>query len=414
MELSTFEQFGIALGLGMLVGLQRQWAGPQVAGIRTFALLTLFGALTAQLAADHGGWIIAAGFVSVAALLVLGNVLLLAQRDGDPGLTTEFAALVMYGVGALIVLDRAGLAIVVGGVVAVLLHFKERLHNLVAAFGEKDLRAVFQLVLLALVILPVLPNETFGPYDVLNPFKIWLMVVLICGISVGGFIIYKFVGRRAGILLAGALGGVISSTATTVSYARRTRESNAAAPLATAAILIASTVVFGRVLFEIGVVAPRVLPQMALPLIAMMAILGVLACAVLLRRRGDESPLPLSDDPAELKAAILFGLLYAVVIFAVAAAKEHYGDRGLYFVALLSGLTDMDAITLSTAELIKAERLGVDTGWRMILAASLSNLVFKGLAVALLGSRELAKRIALLFGIAIAGGLAILFLWPST
>lgn len=308
--------------------------------------------------------------------------------------------------------NQTALGLIVGGGVAVLLQWKKPLHSFVQRFGETDMRAVFQLVLIALVILPVLPNKNYGPYGVLNPFEIWLTVVLIVGISVGGYIAYKFLGAKAGTLLGAVLGGLISSTAATVSYSRRSRRAPETAGMAAFVIMVASTIVFARVVFEIAVVAPEILGQVVPPLAVMTAAMGAIAAGLYWMRRGEAEQLPIDEDPSQLKAAIVFGLLYAGVLFAVAAAKEHFDSRALYVVAALSGMTDMDAITLSTAQLIKRQELSVDTGWRMILVGALSNLVFKCTAVAVLGHRKLLLRVSAAFGISMVVGLLLLGLWP--
>ncbi len=413
MDAGIVQQLAIALGLGLLVGLQREWAASHAAGIRTFALITLLGAVCALVSKLAGGWVLGGGLLAVGALMIAQNAIRAKTGEVDPGQTTEVAALVMFGVGAAVVLDWTAEAVVAGGAVALLLHWKKPLHSLVGRIGQREMRAIFRLVLIALVVLPVLPNRAYGPYQVLNPFKIWLMVVLICGISLGGYMAYKLVGARAGTVLGGVLGGLISSTATTVSYARRSRRAPGGAPLAALVVMIASTVVFARVGVEIAVVAPRILPQVLPQLGALMGLMALLSVGLYVLRGDEAQGVPAGDDPSDLKAALGFGLLYAVVLFAVAVAKEHFGDSGLYVVAALSGLTDMDAITLSTAQLIHVDRVALDTGWRMIVLGGLSNLVFKGLAVALLGHRRLLARVALVFGITLVGGIVLLVLWPS-
>lgn len=411
MDWSQAQQLALALGLGLLVGLQREWTS-HVAGIRTFALVTVYGALMGMLIDPVGPLFAVFGLVAVAAVLVIGALIRSRGRRGRSGLTTHVAALIMYSVGVAIALDQQTLAVIVGGGVAVLLQWKRRLHVFVDRIGEQDIRAIFQLVLISLVVLPVLPNRAFGPYGVINPYEIWLMVVLICGISVSSYLVYRFFGSRAGTVVGGILGGLISSTATTVSYSRHTKNMPETAGVASLVIMIASSIVFGRVIVEIAIVAPEILQQLVPPLVAMMALMIVISLVLYLLHRKEELQVPLEEDPSDLKTALLFGLLYAVVLLAVAIAKEQYGDRSLYIVAALSGLTDMDAITLSTAQLIKAERLTIDTGWRMILVGSMSNLVFKACAVALLGHRQLLRRILLAFSLALAGGAAILVLWP--
>jgi uncharacterized membrane protein (DUF4010 family) len=406
---TPFLQLAVALGLGLLVGLQRERVEPAVAGIRTFALITLFGAVAARLGMVFGGWIVVAGLVVVAAFVITGNLL---RTEKDPGTTTELAAVLMYGIGVWVVVGSMAVAVVLTGVVALLLHLREPLHKLAGRISEKDIRAIMQLVLIALVILPLLPDATFGPYGVLNPFQIWWMVVLIVGLSLLGYVAYKLFGARAGAALAGVLGGLVSSTATTVSYARRSKEEPESSRLAALVVMIASAVVFGRVLFEIAVVAWGSFAELAPPIAVMLGLAAVLSAAVWIVDRKKEAEPPEHENPAELKAAILFGIIYAVVILAVAWAKERFGTAGLYAVAGLSGLTDVDALTLSTARLVDSGRLDPANGWRAILLAALSNLVFKAGIVAVLGSRRMLARVAVLFGAAVAGGAVVFWMWP--
>lgn len=407
-----FLQLFVALGLGLLVGLQRERVDPTIAGIRTFALITLLGALAALLGRSFGGWVVAAGLLVAAALVVSGNLVRVSRGDGDPGQTTEFTAVVMYCVGALTVMAPLAVSVVLAGAVAVLLHFKESLHRFVGRMEEQDVRAIMQLVLIALVILPILPDRPFGPYQVLNLYQIWWMVVLIVGLSLAGYVAFKLFGANAGSVLSGALGGLISSTATTVSYARRTRDSPEGSRLAALVIVIASTVVFGRVLVEMAAVAPSYLIYMGPPIGAMLGVAVVVSLVAWLMGRDRKAEPPEPENPAELKSALVFGALYAGVLLAVAFARDRFGTAGLYTVAAISGLTDVDAITLSTSRLVAGGGVDPSTGWRAILLAGLSNLVFKAGIVAVLGSRGLFGRIALLFSLALAGGGLILWLWP--
>ena len=407
-----FIRLAVALGLGLLVGLQRERVDPVIAGIRTFALISLLGAVCAQLGRTYGGWILVVGFLATALLVTAGNLVRLQTREAEPGQTTEFAALVVFGLGAWVVAGAMVVPVVLAGAVVVLLHFKEPLHKLVGRIGEKDLRAIMQFVLIALVILPILPDREMGPYGVLNPYQIWWMVVLIVGLSLAGYVAYKLFGAGAGTVLAGILGGLISSTATTASYARRSRESPDLSRLAALVVMLASTVVFGRVLVEIAAVARGRLLDLAPPLAAMLGVCALVSGAAWLLGRDGEEELSKQENPAELKAALLFGALYAAVLLAVAFARDRFGTAGLYTVAALSGLTDMDAITLSTSRLVQASQLDPGTGWRAILLASMANLGFKAGIVAVLGSRALLGRIALLFGAAMGGGGLIFWLWP--
>jgi len=413
MELeATLLRLGVALALGLLVGLQRERAASRVAGVRTFALITLFGAVAGLATPVFGPWLVPAGALALAALLVMANVAKL-REDPDPGMTTEVAVLLMYAVGAYLVEGEMAAAIAVTGAATLLLHLKQPMHRTIAALGEGDMTAIMQFALITLVILPVLPNRSFGPYEVLNPREVWLMVVLIVSINLAGYVAYKLLGARSGALLGAVLGGMVSSTATTVSYARRSRASEAAG-LAVFVIVVASTVAFVRVLVEVAVVAPSQLRAVVLPLGAMLGWMLVLSAAAWLYGRADApAQLPASGNPAELKPALIFGALYALVILAVAFAKDRFGDAGLYPVALVSGLTDVDAITLSTANLAAQGKLETATTWRLILVAALANLAFKGACALALGSAALRRPILLLLGLALAGGVAILLAWPD-
>lgn len=408
------QQVGLSLGLGLLVGFQREWGPSHLAGIRTFALITVFGTLCARLSQVFEGWILAAGLIGLSAIIIAGGIARFQSEDYTPGLTTAAAALLMYAVGALSVVHLSAAAMV-GGATAVLLHWKRQMHSLVHRFSEQDLRAIIQLVLISLVILPLLPDRYYGPYDVINPFHIWLIVVLIVGISMGGYIVFRFLSGAKGAMIAGILGGIISSTATSVSYARQSKEEEKKSERAAFVILIASTVVFFRVAVEIGLIAPEILPQILPQLAAMTAFMAV-SCGLhylFFFKRFNQGKVIADKDPSNLKAAVAFGLLYAVVLFVIAAAQAEFGEAGLYWVSVLSGLTDMDAITLSTTQMIQQERVSFDTGWRMIVIGAMANMVFKGAIAALMGHRRLMLHLALSFGLAILGGIGIVLFWPE-
>lgn len=415
-DIELFQILAISLGLGLLVGLQRQHEKARIAGIRTFPLITVFGTVCAWLAQDFGGWIIAAGAVATAAIVVAANLLQRREQHVDVGQTTEAAMLLMFAIGAYLVIGKTSVAVALGGVVAVLLHLKETLHQAIAKLGETDLRAIMQFVVISLVILPVLPNETYGPYEVLNPYNIWLMVVLIVGIGLAGYFAYKIFGGKAGTLLGGILGGLISSTATTVSYAKRSKDSDAQTTsnnLIALVIFIATAVSLLRIIVEISVVAPTTLGKVAPPLVSLLLLMSILIVVGFLFKKEAAGQMPEQKNPAQLKTALVFGAIYAIVILATATAKDHFGDSGLYIVAIISGLTDVDAITLSTSRLMSNQTINLDTGWKVIMIAALSNIAFKGAMVAVLGSRALFTRVALLFGLSLVAGGLIVWLWPE-
>ena len=286
------------------------------------------------------------------------------------------------------------------------------MHRFAETLGDDDLKAIMQFVLITCIILPVLPNQVFGPYDVFNPWKTWLMVVLIVGMSLGGYIVYKFLGREAGILLGGILGGAISSTATTVSYSRLARGKPDVTHVAAIVVMVASTVVFVRVLIEIAVVSPRFLAASAIPIITLMLMTAVPAIFVWFRVRKQPSEMPEQENPTQMKSALVFAAMYALVLVALAAAKVHLGTEALYVVSAISGFTDMDAITLSTASLANTDPTILADGWRLIVVAALANLVFKAAMVGILGGRRLFIEVSLLFAVPMIGGSLLLLLMP--
>jgi len=274
------------------------------------------------------------------------------------------------------------------------------------------MHAIMQFVLISLVILPVLPNQAYGPHQVLNPREIWWMVVLVVAINLLGYVALKLYGERAGVVIAGLIGGLVSSTATTVGYARR---ASGARGQATAAlvVMLASTVVYVRVLVEVLAVAPRRIGAIAPPILVLLAVSSLISFALWWTTRdGDRAPLP-HGNPTELKPALIFAALYAMVLLAVAAARHTFGDRGVYVAAGISGLTDMDAITLSTSRLVAGDALPAGVAWRAIVIAIVANLVFKLGIVATLGGPALAGRVAMLFAIKVAVALALLAVWPG-
>jgi len=406
------QQLGISLLLGLLVGMQRERTAPGMPGVRTFPLITVFGTLTGALSVTMGGWLVAAGMLAVVAVVSYANFSRLKHADADPGTTTEMASLLMYAVGAYLAIGPLVVGVVVGGGVAVLLHLKPQMHHFVERLGENDLRAMMQFVLITCIILPVLPNRTFGPLKVFNPFETWLIVVLIVGLGLGGYIAWKFFGRNAGIVLGGVLGGLISSTATTVSYARQAQLDRRTMEPAAIVIMIASTVAFVRVLLAAAVVSESFAHQTAGPLM-IMALLALVPCLVLWFRNGRHSPeAPPQQNPTHLKSAIVFAVMYAAVLWALAAARHYVGDpRAVYAVAAISGLTDMDAITLSTARMSLAQPELAATGWRLVVVAAVANLFGKTLLAGALGGLRMMLFIAALFAVPALGGFALLVLW---
>jgi uncharacterized membrane protein (DUF4010 family) len=401
--LEIFKKLGIALGLGLLVGLQRERTDARLAGFRTFPLITLLGALSGLLGRDFGGWIIGLGLVGLAAIIVVGNLEALRTKTEASGVTSEAALLVMYAVGAYLMLGHNSVAIAVGGTVAVLLHLKPEMHALAAKIGDRDFKAIMQFVLISLVILPILPNEYYGPYRVLNPFKIWLMVVLIVGISLGGYILYKALGPRAGPWIGGALGGLISSTATTVSYSRQSKETPNCDVLAAFIILVASAIVFVRVLMLVGATAPGFLRDVAGPMGVMFGSIAILSLWSWMTNRSEAALMPEQSNPTELKPRSSSRCSSASSSSALPPQRTPLGRAVFMSWRSFPGWpTWMPSRFRSRNCSTGGPRSA--TGWRLILVAAMANLVFKAAIVAMMGSRKLLARISVPFAIALAVG----------
>ncbi|MDP1768705.1 MAG: MgtC/SapB family protein [Nitrospirota bacterium] len=420
-----FSGFLIALGAGALIGLQRQQSrggekGPGVGGVRTFPLIALAGALSAFLAQTMGMWPL------LGTMLVVGAFLALSQyqessRSADPGITTQVAGLITFLLGVLALAPDLPLAVgqryllivASAGAVMALLSFKEPLHQAVARISDDDLYATAKFVVLTLVVLPLLPNRTYGPFNVLNPFNVALMVVLIAGMSFLGYIAMRLVGPRHGLLATGILGGVVSSTAVTVSLAMKAREAPSVVALAAVAALLASSTMFLRMLVVIGVVGPELLPRLVWPL-GVMGIGGYGTALILYlksRRTPQEAPPVAYQNPLELRTALQFGLFYAGVIVVAKGAQVMLGDRGLYASSVLAGTTDVDAITLSV---VRFHQDGLDPGTAVsaIMAAVMMNTMVKAGLAAWFGGWDLGARVGLGLGLALAGGILTPFFRP--
>lgn len=380
-----------------------------------------------------GAWIIAAGGLAIVSLAFLGNVLAMKRNESDPGMSTEVAMLVMYAVGALAWLAPMEVPAAIGVGVAVLLHAKDALHRFTARIGEKDVRAVLTFALITFIVLPVVPNETYGPFNVINPYEAWRMVALVVGMSLAGYVATKLFGRGGGAIIAGLMGGLVSSTATTAAAARQTKgdtadknsdsgaidaTSSAASGshrldnLAATIILLATVVMYARVLTEIAVVTPANFAAIAPPIGVLAGVTLILGVIIWVRASRNPATIPEPENPTQLKPALFFALMYMAVIFVAAAAERYLGAGGLYAVAAISGLTDMDAITLSSARLVQDERLGADQAWRAVLIAATANMVFKAGMIATLGSRGLLRRIVALYAICGIVAVGLVIAWP--
>lgn len=402
--------FVVAAGLGALVGLERQLGREEdatYAGARTFAFYAAWGAAAGYVGDEYGdaAFVVAtAGFI---ALVVVGYVMA-SRRTTDWGTTTEAAAFVVFAVGVLAWQDQLVAAVAIAVGTTALLRAKESLHQLSERFSDEDVRAVLQFGVITAVVLPLVPNEDLGPLGAFNPFEIWLMVVLVSAIGLVGYLALRLIGAR-GLGLTGVLGGLISSTAVTLGFSRMSKGQGLLRAVLAGGILGASALMYPRVLIEAQLVSPELAGELVWPLVALGLLVGIAAVYWLVRggRTRSEGAVEFRN-PLTLGVALQFGLLYAAVVFISKAALERVTDSSLAAVGAVSGINDVDAITLSMANLVR-DGLDPVPAARAVLAAVVVNTAVKAGLVVWLGSRRLAAPVvAVLLPAALVGLVAVL------
>ncbi|MFA6015461.1 MAG: MgtC/SapB family protein [Gallionellaceae bacterium] len=399
--------FLTSLSIGLLIGLERERNPSAKAGLRTFTLVALFGTLMALLSSlTASPWLLGAGMLAVAAMII-SVYIHTPTENNDPGTTTVAALLLCYALGALIWYEQSTLAIMLAIATTTLLYFKPELQGISQRMTRRDLVSILQFSVLSFVILPILPDQSYGPYNAFNPHNAWMMVVLISGLSLAGYVALHWTGQRYGAPLLGIFGGMASSTATTMVYARHSKTSAGMSRLSAVVILIASQVVLIRLAVVSAVVSPAIAGKL-LPSLGLGLMFGLIVTLISWRRLHTESdlPLPATSNPTEIHAALGFGLLYAVVLLCSAWLSDIAGSSGLYIVAMISGLTDVDAITLSSLRLFSLDKLNADQAVISIAIAFLANMAFKFGMLFFIGGATLAKHVAGGFS-AMALGVAI-------
>jgi uncharacterized membrane protein (DUF4010 family) len=390
-------RLGSALGLGLLLGLERERTqhpdSQSFAGARTFALIALLAAVSFDFETRLGyEWLPIATFAAVAAIAVVSYYV--TSLQGDVGATTEITALLTFVIGGLCGAGQVGLATAVAVATLLMLSVKGWTHRFAERIDAADVEAVLKFAIITVIVLPLLPNRNFGPapLDVVNPYKIWLMVVLISGLNFASYVLVKVVGQEHGIGITGLLGGLVSSTAVTLGFSQRSRQEPGLASSLTLGILVAWTVMFFRVLVVVALIDITLARRLALG-IGMLGATNLAICGWLFRRhRGEpKASVKSGSNPFELGEAVKFGLVFGAVTFVAKAAQEYLGNAGLYFAAALAGLTDVDAIVLSMASLSQGDPSMVAVAARAIVIAAMSNTLVKaGMAVSL-GSPELRR-----------------------
>lgn len=386
-------QFAVAIGLGLLIGFERERRQDMegVAGVRTFALVALLGA-TSAFAGLHANlpWLVAITFLVVAAVVIVSYQV--TSASGDLGITTEMAVLLTFLIGALCGLGQVGMAAAIAIACMVLLALKGWLHGIAAKIESHDIEATLKFAIITLIVLPLVPNVNYGPegLEVINPYKVWLMVVLIAGLNFAGYLLVKLVKREQGLAITGLLGGLVSSTAVTLGFAQRSRMEPAMSRVLALAILLAWSVMYFRVVAEVAIINISLAGTLLLGMLLMGSV-SFCMCFVLWRsnRTVETAEVTVGNNPFELSEAIKFGALFAVVVFVASAAQVYFGQAGLYLAGALAGLTDVDAIALSMADLALSNPESQGAAARTIVIAVISNTLVKSGMVLWLGAPAL-------------------------
>ena len=400
--------FLTSLAVGLLVGLERERHREAKAGVRTFAIISLLGTVCAMLGEKTGSpWLLVAG-IAVSTGSVLAAYMAAPTSTPDQGTTTVMAAALTFCLGAAVWHGYSGIVIAVAIVVTALLHYKSQLEGFSVRLTSTDMESLLQFAVLSLVILPVVPNKGFGPYGALNPYDLWLMVVLISAVSLAGYVAWRLLGGKGPVLLLGALGGLVSSTATTLVYSRGARGKPELEGTAATVILLANLVKLLRILVLAIVVMPSILPALLPVLVAGIVVTVPIAWVTWRKHAGGEVlENPELTNPTDLPVALGFGVAYAVVLVAAAWLNDLAGVAGVWAVAMVSGLTDVDAISLSSFRLFGDGRVTAAGAVMAIVVALCSNAIVKASIVFVVGGKSLGMRCIAGFGAMVAALLAV-------
>ena len=408
-------RFGLAVAVGLLVGTERGWherhlpEGGRVAGVRTFGLIAMLGALWALLAEALGELLLGFALLALTGVIVAMRLRALKQQH-DYGATTIVAALVTFALGAVAMRGELTIAAAGGVIVTLLLGMKPVMHRILEQISQEELYAVLKLLFMTVVLLPVLPDRGFGPWQALNPYEMWLMVVLIASISFIGYVAVRVAGARRGLMFAALAGGLTSSTAVTVTYARLARGRPELRRLLAAGIVLSSGTMFPRMLVISVVLAPNLFAWLVWPLGLATLVCGL--AAFLYWRKGSASSafhgLELRN-PFEFEMALKFGALLIAISVIARGFHAWLGDPGIYLVALISGIADVDAVTLSLARM-EGDGLPSFVVAAGILVAGTCNTVVKAVMSWVVGTAAIGRLVAPVFLLAVALGAAGVFI----
>ncbi len=400
-------RFFVAIGIGFLVGLEREHVRQredeqgQFAGVRTFTLIALCGFLAAFVSVKIFPWAFVVALGGLIAL-VIAAYWHMAKR-GSVGGTSEISNILVFLLGGIVHAGHMLFAVVVAVAIVLLLSFKVSLHRFIGRLKLEELRAIIQFVVITALVLPFLPDEPFGPYEVWSLKEIWIMVILVSGVSLVGYLLTKVMGDK-GTMFTGMVGGLVSSTAVTLTFSQRSRLVPEASRSFAISILMASTIMFPRLLLILLFLDPTLAERLLIPML-LLAVVGTIASFLLQRQNRPSPERPPLPNPLNFQVALKFALVFAAVKLLVAYAGDRFGEIGTYVASGLSGLTNMDAIALSMARLTNTPE-ALELGANAILIAAIANTVMKYVIVVVTGSPQLKRDVSLGFAAMSVAGVA--------
>ena len=407
-------QLATALLLGALTGLERGWAtreqkpGERVAGIRTYALVGLLGGIAALLSLKVTPWVLPAGLLAICTAAVMAyRARMLHMRDYS--ITGIIGILLTFCFGAMAVAVDITVAATAAVITTIILDNKNEIHSALNRLQEHELDAALKLLLISVVMLPLLPNEGIGPNGMLNPYEIWWMVVLIASISFVGYFAMRVGGTEKGILFTSLFAGLASSTALTLHFSRLARQTPQISPLLSSGILLACGTMYLRILLYCAMINPALLGNLTIPLLVMTLVLYLPALLIWRKHRNGtrvEQP-ALHNNPLDLKSALTLGVLLTLILLMASVLQQWLGNAGIYVLATISGITDVDAITLSLTRMSQTGLASTTVIIGIIIASSVNNLMKAGMAISI-GGRAMLMRVALPILLSLLAGLAVM------
>ena len=408
----------LSASLGALIGMIRQWGEQQdanksddrFAGLRTFVLWSLIGYTAALISATDAAYCFVAALVMVGLHLVLHGIA--SESSHSIGYTTAAAALLTVFLGGLVYWNHLLLAVMLAALTMLVLGLKQKSHYWTSRFTAEDIRSTLQFVAVTGVVLPLVPNQGYGPYQAINPSSLWLMVVLISGLGFIGYLLIRILGPRAGVVLTGLVGGLASSTATTLAFSRESKVYPKLSAGFALAIVMACNIMLVRVIIILGFIYPQFILALWRPVLVLAApgLIYALSVGLFGNKTIQDTEIPNLKNPLGLSVAIKFGLIYGIISILVKVFSSSELSDELLALSFVSGLTDMDAIALSIAHNLKDGRISIQLASQAVVLAAIANTVLKASLVMAIGSNQLRQHVAVALGATVLAGIGALLL----